>query len=104
MAEEVLAAGDESALQDLLDRHGPGRVMFRNTRAVLSGFPKRIADLVPLKPDPKIDPRVRWLAHFLRENPDLKVLVICHTREEVGEIDAALRGLINVKTALFHEV
>jgi ATP-dependent helicase HepA len=28
-------------LAGLIDRHGPGRVMFRNTRAAVSGFPQR---------------------------------------------------------------
>ncbi len=32
----------------LLDRHGTGRVLFRNTRAAISGFPEREARLYPL--------------------------------------------------------
>ena len=32
----------------LLDQHGTGRVMFRNTRATITGFPKRIARMRPL--------------------------------------------------------
>jgi ATP-dependent helicase HepA len=47
-----LAHGDEHAIhhlvEDLLDQYGPGRVLFRNTRLAMSGFPKRIAQLVPL--------------------------------------------------------
>jgi ATP-dependent helicase HepA len=39
---------DASALADLLDRHGPGRVMFRNTRATIAGFPTRHVHLCPL--------------------------------------------------------
>lgn len=35
-------------IEDLLDQHGPGRVLFRNTRAAMSGFPKRIAHLYPI--------------------------------------------------------
>jgi ATP-dependent helicase HepA len=35
-------------IEDLLDQHGPGRVLFRNTRLAMSGFPKRIAQLIPL--------------------------------------------------------
>ncbi|MCB0839306.1 MAG: RNA polymerase-associated protein RapA, partial [Bacteroidetes bacterium] len=37
-------------IEDLLDQHGPGRVIFRNTRSTMSGFPKRIPHLIPLKP------------------------------------------------------
>ncbi|MCB1986624.1 MAG: RNA polymerase-associated protein RapA [Burkholderiales bacterium] len=32
----------------LLDRHGTGRVMFRNTRSAIKGFPKRELNVVPL--------------------------------------------------------
>jgi ATP-dependent helicase HepA len=35
-------------IEDLLDQHGPGRVVFRNTRAAMSGFPIRKAHLIPL--------------------------------------------------------
>lgn len=36
-------------IEDLLDQHGPGRVLFRNTRQAMSGFPKRIAHLIPIQ-------------------------------------------------------
>lgn len=36
-------------IEDLLDQHGPGRVLFRNTRLAMSGFPKRIAHLIPIQ-------------------------------------------------------
>lgn len=36
-------------IEDLLDQHGPGRVIFRNTRSAMSGFPKRKAHLIPIK-------------------------------------------------------
>jgi ATP-dependent helicase HepA len=44
--EEVLRRAARPAersrmLAGLIDRHGPGRVMFRNTRAAVSGFPQR---------------------------------------------------------------
>ncbi|NNF99452.1 MAG: RNA polymerase-associated protein RapA [Desulfobacteraceae bacterium] len=46
------AHADPAALTSrLLDRHGIGRVMFRNTRKVIRGFPKRQVHLVPLHPD-----------------------------------------------------
>lgn len=36
-------------IEDLLDQHGPGRVLFRNTRLAMSGFPQRIAHLIPIQ-------------------------------------------------------
>jgi ATP-dependent helicase HepA len=38
----------DQLIRDLLDRHGPGRVVFRNRRSAMQGFPKRIAHLVPI--------------------------------------------------------
>ncbi|WP_026450044.1 RNA polymerase-associated protein RapA [Aequorivita capsosiphonis] len=42
-------ASRHNLIEDLLDQHGPGRVLFRNTRMAMSGFPKRIAHLVSLE-------------------------------------------------------
>ena len=35
------SAGVESCIDQILDRHGTGRVLFRNTRAAVPGFPER---------------------------------------------------------------
>ncbi|MDY7217976.1 RNA polymerase-associated protein RapA [Denitrificimonas sp. JX-1] len=49
-------AGDKEAAQriirELIDRHGTGRLLFRNTRAAISGFPERQLHPAPL-PFPK---------------------------------------------------
>ena len=119
-------------LNDLLDRHGTGRVMFRNTRTAIAGFPRRIARLHALdvpadqpdlldalaeefsadtdaamaehfEPEFAKDPRLDWLAALLRELDEAKVLLICRTQAKVEEIEAALRRRINVKMAAFHE-
>lgn len=36
-------------IENLLDQHGPGRVLFRNTRLAMSGFPKRKAHVIPIE-------------------------------------------------------
>ncbi len=53
--DELLASvegGDEEArsrlVRELLDRHGTGRVLFRNTRAAVQGFPQRELHAYPL--------------------------------------------------------
>ncbi|MDB6040157.1 MAG: SNF2-related protein, partial [Verrucomicrobiales bacterium] len=87
-------------IDEILDRHGPGRVTFRNTRAGIGGFPKRVPRPVPLQAnsddqldtinaevalefyppeeipefDFKNDPRIRWLIDFLRTHPKDKIL------------------------------
>ena len=133
---EKIAQGDDAMrgelMAALLDQHGTGRVMFRNTRATISGFPRRIARLRSLavvasetelfdalaeeftgdtdaaateyfKPDFSSDPRLDWLAELLRSLGEEKVLLICRTQRKVEAIDAALRQRLNVKMAAFHE-
>ena len=39
----------QNLIEDLLDQHGPGRVLFRNTRQGMVGFPKRIAHIIPIE-------------------------------------------------------
>lgn len=55
-ADELLNAAqaqDEAArsrlVRELLDRHGTGRLLFRNTRAAVQGFPERDLHLYPLE-------------------------------------------------------
>jgi len=126
------AAVRKELLDALLDQHGTGRVMFRNTRATIMGFPKRIARMCPLtapagdaglfevlakefatdvdartftnfQPDFARDARMDWLGELLRALDSDKVLLICRTQEKVEAIDAALRQRLNVKQAVFHE-
>lgn len=47
--EEKGAIAKNQLIEDLLDQHGPGRVIFRNTRAAMSGFPIRKAQIIPLE-------------------------------------------------------
>ena len=105
-----LAGGDESARQrlvaDLLDEFGTGRVMFRNTRAVIQGFPPRQCHLHRLEVEvdsPPEDAPIRWLASTLRDLGEAKVLLICRTRKLAEDIHERLLREINVHAVLFHE-
>ena len=126
------AAARRECLDALLDRHGTSRVMFRNTRATISGFPRRRAHLqaLPSAPGeddllerlaeefaadtapgigtdfrPKLsgDPRILWLADLLRSLGEEKVLLLCRTQAKVEAIESALRERVNLKLAAFHE-
>lgn len=46
---DVQQAARDALLQDLLDRHGTGRVLYRNSRASVKGFPTRIFNAYPQK-------------------------------------------------------
>ena len=120
----------EKLIRELADRHGTGRVLFRNTRKTISGFPKRLANLSSLQPsqaengaalgqaefesdiglaeeefqpDYSDDPRIKWLADLLREFESDKFLLICRTRQKTAAIEESLRSQINIKSAVFHE-
>lgn len=46
--EEDKATLRSSVIHNLMDRHGTGRVLFRNTRSAIQGFPKRTLNLYEL--------------------------------------------------------
>lgn len=47
-SEEEQALARQELIDNLMDRHGTGRVLFRNTRAAIKGFPKRNVNLLPM--------------------------------------------------------
>jgi ATP-dependent helicase HepA len=110
---DALTSGDDSArdalVSDLIDEFGTGRVMFRNTRRVLTGFPQRELHLAPLNPkdaapDDPLKPLAIWLASLLRSLGDTeKILAICHTASMAAELRERLQQEINVHSELFHE-
>ncbi len=52
-------------LEALLDRHGTGRVLLRNTRVTISGFPRRLAHLHPLQaPQAEAPAFASWAKEF----------------------------------------
>lgn len=72
-----IAAGDgderDALLADLVDRHGTGRVMVRNRRAAVGGFPRRVPhiEVLPAAADPTVPGRLRAeFAHDVGETDD----------------------------------
>ena len=117
--------GRQRLLRQLLDLHGLGRVMFRNVRAKIPGFPKRcffpvdlaggdpkrleqefLRDIAEFREDsmPNLrgDPRLAWLREFVASNPDERVLVLCTDRPKVEAFAKALENS-KCKVARFHE-
>jgi ATP-dependent helicase HepA len=113
--------GDDSALINaLLDRHGTGRVLFRNVRSSIEGFPNRIAYAYPLDipdaylglnnfPESEVlnwtsfDPRIDWLISLLQSRPKDKFLLICAFQETALNLEQKLSELVSIRTTLFHE-
>ena len=88
-------------ISKLVDRHGTGRLMFRNTRQAISGFPERRLTQHALD-DASLDSHATWLIEFLAEHYPLKILVICSQMETVKSVAEMLRKA-GVQSAQFHE-
>ena len=133
---ERIGAGDAAATQRLvdilIDRHGTGRVMIRNRRTAVGGFPQRVRHVhsidtgahdpaldgrlraefladagVPGHLEPEYDysrdPRLDWLIATLDTLAPEKVLVLCRSRAKVQALEDALRTRSGIALARFHE-
>ncbi len=120
-------------LKELLDRNGTGRVLYRNTRKNIQGFPTRqvfphpvescdqyftdIGDNIQetieflLHPETQytddawtsFDPRVAWLKDFLKANRQEKILIICAHKDTAIALDIYCRFKLGVNCCTFHE-
>lgn len=129
----LVAAADtldrDQLLSRLLDRHGTGRVMFRNTRAAIDCFPERRLQPQPLPlpplyaegelargvgglhPELRVapehwlasDPRVAWLQQTLKALYPLKVLVICAHASTATALEYHLQMRLGIRSTAFHE-
>ncbi|GHD42641.1 ATP-dependent helicase HepA [Marinobacter persicus] len=128
--DELLARDDhhEAVIDALLDRHGTGRVLFRNTRAAIQGFPERqpLPEPLPwptlyenaryglegLHPETTVpdeeqwladDPRVAWLQKKLASLRPAKAVVICANASTAMALEHYLQLRAGIRSAAFHE-
>ena len=116
-------------IERMLDQHGTGRVLFRNTRNAVKGFPSRKVTAYPLQapdgylhkhtdiplqlcpelghqgPDSwtSIDPRIDWLRQQLKAIGNNKVLLITASAETAMDIAEVLRIKAGIHAGVFHE-
>lgn len=117
-------ANSADQIQQMLDRYGTGRVLYRNTRQGISGFPNRHHQRYPL-PAPELylsnanhlhpetlhpeaqwieaDPRVTWLQEQLKQLRPHKALVICADKYTAMGLEHHLHLKAGVRCAAFHE-
>ncbi len=119
--------GSDHEIADLLDRHGTGRVLFRNTRTSVKGFPKRLlhtyslpslagyicGDSVESRLYPELnhaeeiwleqDPRVSWLEQFLKQLRPEKALVICSQASTAVALEHFLHMRAGIRSTAFYE-
>ena len=121
LLQSVRDGDQEGVLQALIDRHGTGRVLIRNRRDRLHGFPERVLHAVPLRgawhphegelvtfaalPDDARpnDPRVGWLIDTVRALDGEKVVLICATERIVRMLARVFKEKTAIKAAVFHE-
>lgn len=102
----------ESHIQALIDRHGTGRVYFRNTREHLEKFsfffPKRKLHSYPLEIKEKISDlivfknKMKVLMNLLDETKNEKILLLVHSKILVQKIAQFIKKESTIPLALFH--
>jgi ATP-dependent helicase HepA len=92
----------DQSVKSALDQAGLGRVMFRQVRAGMVGFPGRRLHRIEI-PEDTIHARISWLAEWLRAHPQEKMLVIGRTRELAESALELLLREIQVSAGVFHE-
>jgi ATP-dependent helicase HepA len=119
---------DQTIIEQLLDRHGTGRVLLRNTRETVKGFPHRVLHSYSLPPPEEyihaetalleklhpeapyiddswldFDPRVTWLVQTLKDLRPAKVLVICAQANTALALEHYLHLRAGIRSAAFYE-
>jgi ATP-dependent helicase HepA len=121
---EITEGERDRIVRQLIDRAGTSRVIFRNTRKRIQGFPQRHVVAEPL-PLPEIydknhvsiypesafhddgwcqhDSKTDWLKHFLKQHRNEKTLIICHRKETAIDLQSHFNYKLGLQLALFHE-
>ncbi|MGQ4277026.1 SNF2-related protein [Pseudidiomarina sp. E22-M8] len=105
LAEVLAKVGADKLLDRLLDHYGTGRLMFRNSRAHVGGFPERQCYPVALdaNDDNPFTTKASWLKQLLSEHKSDKFILICHSSAQVQELYDFLRIQHGIHAAVFHE-
>lgn len=95
-------AARQELIQNLIDRHGTSRILFRNTRQGIKGFPHRVYHQVTIDAT-EADEKIHWLIDFLKSHRNEKILVICKTAQTAIQLEQILREKEAIRSAVFHE-
>ena len=100
--DEEKQAARQELIQNLIDRHGTSRILFRNTRQGVKGFPHRFYHQVTIDAT-ETDEKIHWLIDFLKSHRNEKILVICKTAQTAIQLEQILREKEAIRSAIFHE-
>lgn len=100
-AEGILEKNQSEAefIDWMADRYGTGRMVYRNTRRSISGFPTRHTEFYHLKEVDTLD----WLIEWLPTIELNKVLIICHSAETARSISENINQRTLIQSGAFHE-
>lgn len=101
LAEQALTGdiSEENFTDWMADRYGTGRMVYRNTRRTISGFPVRNSEFYHLKDRSNLE----WLVEWLPTLDGKKVLVICHDAEDAQFITEQINQNTLIPAGAFHE-
>ena len=100
--DEEKQAARQELIQNLIDRHGTSRILFRNTRQGVKGFPHRVYHQVTIDAT-ETDEKIHWLIDLLKSHRNEKILVICKTAQTAIQLEQILREKEAIRSAVFHE-
>jgi ATP-dependent helicase HepA len=105
---EKSAAARDALIKVLLDHHGTGRILFRNSRQTVQGFPERERYGYALSGQPNTDdwqqdPRYLWLVDKVKQLAGQKALVICKQAQTAIDLEQTLKNRAGIASAVFHE-
>ena len=122
---EQSAPARDALIKVLLDHHGTGRILFRNSRQTVQGFPERERYGYALTgqantDDLQQDPRYQWLVDKVKQLdgqrrtgfqpvggihtlPGDKALVICKQAQTAIDLEQTLKNRAGIASAVFHE-
>lgn len=95
----------QEVINQLIDRHGTGRILFRNSRQTVQGFQEREFYAYPLQNEEENGDAVylHWLVVQLKALKKERVLLICKHARTVLSLQKSLRNKHAIQVAAFHE-
>jgi len=98
----------DNLLNILIDHHGTGRVLFRNSRQTVRGFPERQRHAYPLNgpvsvSDWEQDPRYRWLVNKMKQLAGKKALLITKYANTAIALEQTIKNRAGIAATVFHE-
>ena len=115
---DELPVDREGLARQLIDLHGTSRLLFRNSRKTISGFPQRLVYTYPLVSTSDLsdqaisavyekiadnDPRIPWLVETVRRLRPQKCLLICSQADTALFLEDHLQKKQGIRCIAFHE-